>query len=102
MTVKLCMECLHFSPSALTNEKDSFDRCMRAAASSLVDGKMRAPQMYCEIERKNSALTSCGPDARFFEEAEREPAEVDGEALRGREAAAFLAEEQARIQRELK
>ena len=41
-------------------------------------------------------------EACWIKRDNREPPEPDGEAFRGGEAAAFRAEEQARIQRELK
>ena len=42
------------------------------------------------------------PDATGSPDEPPEPAEPDGEAFRGGESAAYSAEEQARIQRELK
>lgn len=59
----------------------------------------------CLLTALETALAEAGYDMTDEEiEAalDREPSEPDGECFRGGEAAAFLADEQARIQRELK
>jgi hypothetical protein len=60
-------------------------------------GEDRPESVYRDLAQQ---IQDCVED--FCREIDREPPEPDGECYRGGEAASALAEEQARIQRELK
>jgi len=69
----------------------SFYRCIKCDAEQSEKPEDYEDAPYEDEERD-----------RFNEACEREPDEPDGECFRGGEAEAYTAEQQARIQRELK
>jgi len=75
----------------VTTEDDVIDVCDACNGTGLEEGE-------------ESAGTRCREcrGMKFIRRVDDEPPDPDGEAFRGGEFEAFLAEEQARIQRELK
>jgi uncharacterized Zn finger protein (UPF0148 family) len=61
------------------------------------------PDCGCsDFDRGRDGVIYCVDCDHVIDDSNYEPPEPDGEAFRGGEAAAYSAEEQARIQRELK
>jgi hypothetical protein len=75
MTTKLCIDCKHYSASAVYPNDTAYSKCSVSGPISLVDGKQ--PLVFCESAR--GKLGQCGPDAKLFKSS-RTPDFRDGYA----------------------